>query len=61
VVGLGGMVGSIFAAFFAEIVGHILQASGQYTGLFLFCGSAYLVSAALFHLLAPRMIPAAIE
>jgi ACS family hexuronate transporter-like MFS transporter len=58
VVGLGGMCGSAYAAFFAEAAGHILQDTGEYAGLFIFCGSAYLVSVAAFHLLSPRMIPA---
>ena len=60
VVGLGGMFGSIFAALFAEASGFILQKTGHYTILFVFCGSAYLISVAAFHLLAPRMEPAVI-
>jgi ACS family hexuronate transporter-like MFS transporter len=58
VVGLGGMFGSAYAALFAEAAGHILQSTGHYTSLFIFCGTAYLMSVACFHLLAPRMKPA---
>jgi ACS family hexuronate transporter-like MFS transporter len=60
VIGLGGMFGSAYAAAFAEMAGYVLQHTGQYTGLFILCGSAYLMSAAVFHLLSPRMQPALI-
>lgn len=59
VVGLGGMFGSLFAALFAEVAGYVLQHTGRYQGLFLFCGSAFLLSVLLFHLLSPRLRPVA--
>jgi ACS family hexuronate transporter-like MFS transporter len=61
VVGLGGMFGSAFAAVFAQVAGYVLQQGWNYTGLFIFSGSAYLISLLAFHLLAPRMEPAVFD
>lgn len=58
VVGLGAMFGSLSAIAFAQITGLVLQATGSYLPLFLICGSAYLVSLAIMHLLVPGMKPA---
>ncbi len=60
VVGLGGMAGAIGGMLIATAAGFILQFTGSYVILFIVCGTAYLIALLLFHLLAPKMEPAAI-
>lgn len=55
VVGLGTMAGSVGMLIFGEVIGRVLQASGNYTFLFTLCAFAYVLAFGLFHLLAPRM------
>ena len=58
VVGMGGFVGAMAAMLFQRYTGALLDATnGNYVLVFRFCGSAYLVALALFHLLAPRLQP----
>ncbi|OYV88047.1 MAG: hypothetical protein B7Z63_01470 [Ignavibacteriae bacterium 37-53-5] len=60
VVGVGGMAGAIGGMLIATAAGFILQFTGSYVILFVICGSVYLLALLLFHLLVPRMEPAAI-
>jgi ACS family hexuronate transporter-like MFS transporter len=55
VVGFGGMWGAIGGMLIAKITGYVLQASGSYVPVFVIAASAYLVSLAIVHLLAPRL------
>ncbi len=60
VVGLGGMAGAVGGMLIATAAGFILQLTGSYVILFVVCGTVYLIALLLFHLLVPRMDPAAI-
>ncbi len=60
VVGLGAMIGSIAAVFFAQSTGFILQKFGSYQPLFIVCGCAYLAALGVIQILIPRMEPAII-
>jgi ACS family hexuronate transporter-like MFS transporter len=55
VVGFGSMVGSVSAALFAVIAGWVLQRTGSYTPLFLYCAGTYLVAFCILNLLVPRL------
>lgn len=55
VVGLGTMAGAVGMMVFGEVIGRVLDQSGNYGLLFVVCASTYLVALALFHLLAPRL------
>ena len=45
---------------FQRLVGRLLDANGgNYTPIFVYCGTAYLVAWAIIHGLAPRLEPAA--
>ena len=57
VVGLGGMAGAIGGMLIATAAGLILQLTGHYLFLFIFCGFAYLVALFIFHVLVPKMEP----
>ncbi|WP_428941029.1 MFS transporter [Fontivita pretiosa] len=55
VVGIGGMAGSVAGMFFALLVGHILQWTGNYLILFGIASAAYLLALLIIHLLVPRL------
>lgn len=55
VVGLGTMAGSVGMILFGEVIGRVLQSSGDYSFLFTVCAFVYLIALALFHLLVPKM------
>ncbi|HEV8366408.1 MAG TPA: MFS transporter [Pyrinomonadaceae bacterium] len=56
VVGIGGMAGALGGATIAVAIGYILQTTGQnYTLVFSFAASIYLVALLVIHLLAPRL------
>jgi len=57
VVGLGAAAGSIGGMIFFVSSGYILQATGSYNLLFLFCGSAYSVAVILMHFLTVKARP----
>ena len=64
IVGLGGMAGSVGGILFPLVTGALLDrfkaagnVTGGYTILFGICASAYLVSFAIHHLLAPKLEP----
>jgi ACS family hexuronate transporter-like MFS transporter len=61
VVGIGGMAGAIGGMLMAKIVGYVLQWTGSYMIPFFIAGSAYLLSLAIIHALAPRLEPARIH
>jgi ACS family hexuronate transporter-like MFS transporter len=61
VTGIGGMAGSLGSMIFAYAVGQILAAGGGYWIPFTISASAYLISLAFFHLLAPKMTPVNID
>ncbi len=61
VVGVGGMAGAIGGMLIAKLTGYILQATGSYMPVFLIAGTAYLVSLAIVHALAPRLEPARLD
>jgi ACS family hexuronate transporter-like MFS transporter len=56
VVGLGAFGGAIAAWAFQRQIGAILDANGgNYTPIFAFCGSGYIIAWVIMHILAPRM------
>jgi ACS family hexuronate transporter-like MFS transporter len=55
VVGFGSMAGSVSAALFAVIAGWVLQTTGSYTPLFIYCASCYLIAFEILQLLVPRL------
>jgi ACS family hexuronate transporter-like MFS transporter len=57
VVGLGSAIGSVGGMLFLASSGYIVEATGSYTLLFIFCGSAYLVAVGLMHLLTANAQP----
>jgi ACS family hexuronate transporter-like MFS transporter len=61
VAGLGGTFGYVGAAMFSSITGYLVDRRGNYVIPFIVAGSAYLISLAIIHILAPRLEPAAIE
>ena len=61
VVGLGGMFSSVAAMGFSWLVGHILQSTGMYDKILLLCGSAYVVTWLIFHLMVPHIKPVKIR
>jgi MFS transporter, ACS family, hexuronate transporter len=61
VVGIGGMAGAVGGMLMAKIVGYVLQWTQSYMIPFFIAGSAYLVSVAIIHALAPRLEPAVIR
>lgn len=58
IVGIGGMAGALGAMSLLKITGAILDATGDYTTLFIIAGSAYVVSLVTLHLLVPRLAQA---
>ncbi|MEZ2353031.1 MFS transporter [Caballeronia sp. RCC_10] len=58
VVGIGGMAGSIGGVLFSEVIGQVLQRTGQYWALFAIGALAYLVAFGVMHVLTPKMTPA---
>lgn len=62
VTGLGGGLGSVATILFAEITGRILEYdAGLYLPMFVACGTMYLVSLVVIHLLVPKLAPAAVD
>jgi ACS family hexuronate transporter-like MFS transporter len=55
VVGIGGMAGSVGGVLFSVSAGKILQLTHSYVVLFGVSASAYLISMAIFHILAPHL------
>ncbi|HSI10425.1 MAG TPA: MFS transporter [Chthoniobacter sp.] len=61
IVGIGGMAGALGAMGLLKLTGAILNASGNYTLLFIIAGSAYLLALAAMHLLVPRLAQAELQ
>jgi MFS transporter, ACS family, hexuronate transporter len=61
IVGFGGMAGSIGGMLFSTSAGFMLEITGSYLTLFVISGSAYLLALLLFHVIVPRLQPAAID
>jgi ACS family hexuronate transporter-like MFS transporter len=57
VVGIGSSIGSIGGMAFLASSGYIVQATGSYELLFIFCGSAYLIALGIMHLLTVNAKP----
>ncbi len=57
VVGIGSSIGSIGGMVFLASSGYVVQATGSYTLLFIFCGSAYLIALGIMHLLTVNAKP----
>ena len=55
VVSFGQVGGAVGGAIFAQVAGHILQFTGSYAPLFVFCGFAYLIALVLVRTLAPGL------
>jgi ACS family hexuronate transporter-like MFS transporter len=53
VIGVGGMLGGFGGMIFAQYVGQVLQTVGNYTPIFMVCGSVYLLALLVVHFLAP--------
>jgi len=61
VVSFGQVGGALGGAIFAQVAGHILQFTGSYSPLFVFCGFAYLIALVLLRTLAPGLRRVMIE
>jgi ACS family hexuronate transporter-like MFS transporter len=61
VVGIGGMAGSIGGVLFSEVIGQVLQRTGQYWVLFAIGACGYLIALAVMHLLVPDMKTTTLE
>jgi ACS family hexuronate transporter-like MFS transporter len=61
VVSFGQVGGALGGAIFAQVAGHILQFTGSYAPLFVFCGFAYLLALAVVRTLAPGLQRAVLE
>jgi MFS transporter, ACS family, hexuronate transporter len=58
VVGIGGMGGAIVAMFFANLIGHVLQAThGNYLIPFIIASAAYPIALLVIQILLPRLEP----
>ena len=57
VVGLGSFAGSLGGMIFLTSAGYIVEATGNYTILFIICGSAYLLALGLMTLLTANTRP----
>jgi len=55
VVGIGGMAGAVGGVLFSVSAGKILQLTHSYVSLFGISASAYLISMAILHILAPGL------
>jgi ACS family hexuronate transporter-like MFS transporter len=55
VVSFGQVGGALGGAIFAQVAGHILQFTGSYVALFIYCGFAYLIAIVLLRTLAPGL------
>jgi ACS family hexuronate transporter-like MFS transporter len=60
VVGVGGFAGAVGGMLIATFTGFLLQTTGSYVPVFIMAGSAYLLTLAIVHMLAPRLEPARI-
>ena len=59
ITGLAGALGSASTILFAEIIGRVLQHDPNlYLPLFIACGTMYMLSFLIIHLLVPRFEPA---
>jgi ACS family hexuronate transporter-like MFS transporter len=61
VVSFGQVGGALGGAIFAQVAGHILQFTGSYAPLFVFCGFAYLLALGVVRTLAPGLQRAVLE
>ena len=60
VVGIGAFTGAIVGFLFQRGIGRVLDANGgNYTPIFMVCGSAYLIAWILIQLLSPKLEPVA--
>ena len=57
VVGMGGMAGAVGGMSIANIVGHVLQATGSYFVPFQMAGTAYLIALGVMQVMVPRLQP----
>jgi ACS family hexuronate transporter-like MFS transporter len=57
VVGIGGFAGALGGMLMAKYAGWVLQSVGSYGPIFAFCGVAYLLALAVYHLINPRYLP----
>ncbi len=55
VVGIGGTGGAIGGALIQVVTGYIRQLTGGYLPVFIFAGTAYLISLAIVHKLSPKL------
>jgi ACS family hexuronate transporter-like MFS transporter len=60
VVGVGRFAGAVGGMLIATFTGFLLQTTGSYVPVFIMAGSAYLLTLAIVHMLAPRLEPARI-
>ncbi len=54
---LGTFAGAVSGGLIATVAGELLQVTGSYVPLFVFAGSAYLITLLIIHLLNPRLQP----
>ena len=57
IVGIGGFAGALGGMLMAKYAGWVLQTVGSYGPIFAFCGVAYLLALACYHLINPRYVP----
>jgi ACS family hexuronate transporter-like MFS transporter len=62
VTGLGGFAGAMSAMVFQRVTGRILDANGgNYSGLFVVCGLAYVTAWLIIQALVPKLEPARVD
>ena len=61
VVGIGGTLGSVGNTLLLITTGYVVQLTGSYLPIFIFCGTGYCIALAIAHLLTPNMEPAKLE
>jgi ACS family hexuronate transporter-like MFS transporter len=55
VVGIGALFGNLGGLAMLEVTGYVLDRTGSYWPMFLYCAVAYLAAVLLVHLLAPKL------
>ncbi|HEX8984560.1 MAG TPA: MFS transporter [Bryobacteraceae bacterium] len=61
VVGIGGMIGSLFGVGMQVATGYIVQWTHSYLPLFIFSGTGYVLALVIMHALSPKLAPAKLD
>src|SRR5687768_1853504 len=61
IVGIGGFAGAMGGLLFQRATGRILEATNNYSIIFMICGLAYVSALLVIHLLAPKLKPVSLS